>query len=321
MRPPGLRHQARLYAGEQDFVPLALDFLAPAVAAGAPVLVAADADKCERLRAQLDGADSAGPPAMTYTDMAVAGHNPALLLSLWRSFAEAHADHPCVWGISEPVWPGRTAEEQVECRHHEAHLNLGFRDGPELQLLCMYDTEALPRQVLAAAAQTHPRIGQGAAPAQPSLEYHTPEPRALLSEALPPPERVAVEVPFGPDDLRGLRAHVEHLATDLGLEGGRTADLVLAVDEAATNTARHAGGRGVFSGWLDGRAIVCEIRDRGRITDPLVGRQPPSPWQYGGRGLWIINQLCDLVQVRSSDRGTVVRLHMRFGGPRVRPRP
>jgi hypothetical protein len=30
----------------------------------------------------------------------------------------------------------------------------------------------------------------------------------------------------------------------------------------------------------------------------------------GGRGLWIVNHLCDLVQLRSSPAGNVVRLHM-----------
>ena len=30
-----------------------------------------------------------------------------------------------------------------------------------------------------------------------------------------------------------------------------------------------------------------------------------------GRGLWIANQVCDLVEVRSSDEGSVVRVHMR----------
>ena len=32
----------------------------------------------------------------------------------------------------------------------------------------------------------------------------------------------------------------------------------------------------------------------------------------GGRGLWIANQLCDLVQVRSGAAGTTVRLHARL---------
>ena len=32
--------------------------------------------------------------------------------------------------------------------------------------------------------------------------------------------------------------------------------------------------------------------------------------QPGGRGLWLANQLCDLVQVRTFELGNVVRIHM-----------
>jgi hypothetical protein len=30
----------------------------------------------------------------------------------------------------------------------------------------------------------------------------------------------------------------------------------------------------------------------------------------GGRGVWLANQLCDLVQIRSAPRSTQVRLHI-----------
>jgi anti-sigma regulatory factor (Ser/Thr protein kinase) len=41
-----------------------------------------------------------------------------------------------------------------------------------------------------------------------------------------------------------------------------------------------------------------------------VGRARPTFDQESGRGLWMVNQLCDLVQIRSSPADTVVRLHM-----------
>ena len=50
--------------------------------------------------------------------------------------------------------------------------------------------------------------------------------------------------------------------------------------------------------------------DSGRIEDPLVGRERPPHEQGRGRGLWIVNQLCDLVQIRSGEGGTHVRLRM-----------
>jgi len=51
-----------------------------------------------------------------------------------------------------------------------------------------------------------------------------------------------------------------------------------------------------------------EFSDSGRVTDPLAGRLMPTLEQTGGRGVYLVNQLCDLVQLRSSDHGTVVRV-------------
>ena len=54
---------------------------------------------------------------------------------------------------------------------------------------------------------------------------------------------------------------------------------------------------------------MCEVSDNGVIAPPLAGReQPEGP---GGNGLWIANQACDLVQIRSFGGGSVVRLHKR----------
>ena len=121
------------------------------------------------------------------------------------------------------------------------------------------------------------------------------------------------EVDFGPDGLAGLRALVTARARAFGLARPRTEDLVLAVHELATNSVRHGGGRGTCRLWQEGAALVCEVSDRGWITDPQAGRRRPPVDQPGGRGLWRVNQLCDGVEVRSSPDGTVVRVRMSDG--------
>ena len=86
---------------------------------------------------------------------------------------------------------------------------------------------------------------------------------------------------------------------------------MLAVNEVATNSIIYGGGEGTLSLWQSGETVVCEVSDRGRNVDPLAGRRRPRPEALRGRGLWIANQVCDLVQVRAFVSGGVVRLHMR----------
>jgi anti-sigma regulatory factor (Ser/Thr protein kinase) len=114
------------------------------------------------------------------------------------------------------------------------------------------------------------------------------------------------------DNLPVLRVFVAELATAAGLPQRRVEDLVLAVSELAGNSVRHAGGEGVVHVWLESGALVCEVADTGRILDPLAGRRRPEPGQLGGYGLWLANQLCELVQVRTFAGGGVVRAHMRL---------
>ncbi len=46
-------------------------------------------------------------------------------------------------------------------------------------------------------------------------------------------------------------------------------------------------------------ALVCEVSDRGQVDSALVDRLRPNADPQGSRGLWIVNHLCDLVQLRS----------------------
>jgi hypothetical protein len=57
------------------------------------------------------------------------------------------------------------------------------------------------------------------------------------------------------------------------------------------------------------------VQDAGHIEVPLAGRVRPRPEQLTGRGLWLVNQLCDLVQISSGHAGTVARLHMNLLRP------
>ena len=46
--------------------------------------------------------------------------------------------------------------------------------------------------------------------------------------------------------------------------------------------------------------------------DPLVGRRRPA--EATGLGLWVVHQVCDLVELRTGPAGTTIRTHMRLAG-------
>jgi anti-sigma regulatory factor (Ser/Thr protein kinase) len=111
-------------------------------------------------------------------------------------------------------------------------------------------------------------------------------------------------------NLSEVRVLAEAQARRAGLAEDRVVDFVIAVSEVAGNTVKHARSRGSMEIWCDAEEIVCEIRDRGVITDPMVGRSPPAADANGGHGLWLVHQICDQVELDSSENGTTIRLHM-----------
>ena len=111
-------------------------------------------------------------------------------------------------------------------------------------------------------------------------------------------------------NLSEVRVLAETQARLAGLAEDRVVDFVIAVSEVAGNTVRHARSQGSMEIWCDAGEIICEIRDSGVITDPMVGRRPPTADANGGHGLWLVHQICDKVELQSNENGTTVRLHL-----------
>jgi anti-sigma regulatory factor (Ser/Thr protein kinase) len=295
------RHEALLYTGHEEFLREAAAFVRDGLASREPVLVVVESVRLNALRDRL-GADA---DAVSFADMAEVGSNPARIIPAWKRFLAAHPRATRVRGIGEPVWAGRPPAELLECQHHEALLNVAFTDVDPLWLLCPYDVATLDPAVIETARRAHPVLsGHGRVAANPAFRAH-----ASLDWPLPDPPATPSH-PFGRGDLGWLRAFVRHEAMAAGLPSERSDDLVLAVNELATNSLRYGGGKGALQVWTDHGTVVCEVRDDGRIDQPLVGRVQPPTTGSSGRGLWMVNQLCDLVQLRSSVAGTVVRVHM-----------
>jgi len=287
------QHEALFYAGAEQFVRRTARYVRGALADGEAVLVAVIEARARLLREEL-GADAA---YVEFLDMERVGRNPARIIPAWQDWIDRNRARGRRWrGVEEPVWQGRSGTEIRECQKHEQLLGLAFDEGPAWSLLCPYDIEALPVDVIAAAHRAH------AAPIRGNV----------LVDPLPDLGPPICELSFDLDGLPAVRSAVREHAAALRLGERRVPDVVLVADELAANSVRHGGGGGVLRLWQQGSYVICEVHDEGVITDPLVGRRRPDfARQVGGAGLWTANRLCDLLLIRSAEAfGTSVRAHV-----------
>lgn len=308
MRRSGVIHEAFLYAGVDEFVHGMVPFVEAGRRSGGRVLVAVTGANVDALRSALPRPQD----SVQFVEMESAGRNPGRIISMWRDFLSA-ADSRSggVRGIGEPIWSGRSASELAECHQHELLMNLAFGAGRSWRLACPYDVATLPDQVLEAARRNHPAVfGAGGRLASPS---YVPDYEQVLREPLPPrPADPAGQLRFRLDDLPEVRGLTSRIAAQGQAPPRRQADFVTAVNEVATNSIRYGGGTGQLTLWFEAGNLVAEVSDRGVIESPLIGRQRPVTGPGGGYGLWLVHQLCDLVQLRSDPvAGTVVRMHLR----------
>jgi anti-sigma regulatory factor (Ser/Thr protein kinase) len=301
MRHDGFQHEALIYDGSDAYLAGTLPFLREGIEAERPLLVAVGPDQSTLLRREL-GEDA---DRVRFVDMRVVGRNPAAIIPVWSAFVEENEGQP-VGGIGEPVWASRSEAALDECQRHESLLNVAFDRGSAWQLLCPYDAGSLDEEVLDKVAHSHSvvhRDGVGE------------ESGSFVAEAdcfageLPPPAAPAETFDFGLTELAEVRRRVAGAAGQVGMDPRGVADLVTAANEIAANSVVHGGGDGTLRLWVEEERLLTEVEDRGWIEEQLVGRLRPSVAQEGGRGLWLANQLCDLVQIRSSEWGTTIRLH------------
>lgn len=299
-------HEALFYESDEQLLDVAAPFLREGAERDEAMLVVVDERKIDLLSRALG--DAAGN--VRFEVMGGIGINPARIIPVWQDFLDkALRDGRAARGIGEPIWPERNDEELEECHLHEALLNVAFDEQPAWRLLCPYDVSRLPEDVVRMAETTHPTLID-ATGARPSATYAAWEERTPLT-SLPIPAGPMLELGIGPDNLRETRVFVRGFAAGLGLDEERTEDLTLVMDELVTNTMRHGDGTGSVRLWDAGEHVIGEVSGGRPFASPLIGRIRPRPDQGSGMGLWLVNHLCDLVQIRSDRERTTVRVHLR----------
>ena len=302
------RHEAFFYSDQDEFLDGMSSFIRAGVDADEPTLVVLSAEKIEGLRTELNGYDD----GVLFADMGEVGANPARIVPAWQEFVEAHAGPGRrIRGIGEPICASRSSAELVECQRHESLLNLAFNDTSGFYLMCPYDT-SLDQSVLIEAQRSHPHLAHPGDAWASDFYRGLDEVAAPFAEPLPDPRGEPRFQVFQAGTLAALRHFVGHNAAQLGFPGQAAEDIVLAANEVATNSVVYGGGGGILRIWCEDDTLICEVNDGGVIHDPMAGRELPVADRIGGHGLWMANQLCDLVQVRSlSTGGSAVRLHKR----------
>jgi anti-sigma regulatory factor (Ser/Thr protein kinase) len=302
---PQTAHAALLHAGTKEFAAGALGFVNAGLDEDEPVLVSSPEPGISFLREQMNGRSH----RVTWADTAQVGANPARLIPLLHAFASAHAGR-AVRCLQELAWAARTSAEQREAIRHEALINLAFTAAP-VRILCSYDSARLDPALIRSALRTHPVLtADGTARPSPAYDAGTVFPDEF-DQPLPRPPDGAAAIAYRAD-LAPVRAHAARHASSIGLPPDRVPDLVLAVGELAANTFHHTDAGGALAIWPEANEVLCQVQDSGHITDPLAGRRRPGADADNGHGLWLVHQLCDLVELRSGPGGTVIRLHMRL---------
>lgn len=292
-------HPALFYADAGEYLAGTVPFITGGLAAGEPVAVSVPPENLALLRSELGAAAA----RVRMLDMTEVGRNPGRIIpGVLRAFADGHPGR-AVRIIGEPIWARRSAAEYPACVQHEALINHAFA-GRRATILCPYDTATLEPRVLADAARTHP-ILVDANGSRESGEYAPDEVVADYNLPLEAPAGV-ISHTVTRADLKQVRRAAEEQALRHGLSRERAEDVMLVVTELATNSVEHGGGLATVLLAAVGDRLVCQVRDRGLVVDPLAGRRPEVPGQFRGRGLLLVNHLADLVRMHTTPGGTCV---------------
>jgi anti-sigma regulatory factor (Ser/Thr protein kinase) len=311
---PVVRHQAMVGRDSAECVESVLAFVEDGLRQGEAVSIGLSAGLGRRL-----GRILGTQRLVAYFDMTELGRNPGRIIAAMLDFARTHASTAqatqdqagrSLRYVSEPFWAGRSDAERAETARHESLVESALTGAPA-SVLCVYNADRLDADTMTCAERMHPVVIAGGQP-RASAEYAG---RGVVpphcDRPLAPVPPTATRLSYR-DDLRAVRDTVTACAAEAGLAPGRTTDLVLAVSEVAANTLRHTPGPGTLHVWRAGDEIICQVTDSGQIADPLVGRRRPAADSFRHGGLWVVNQVCDLVELRTGPDGTTVRMHVRL---------
>jgi anti-sigma regulatory factor (Ser/Thr protein kinase) len=294
-----LRHNVFFYESDDEYVERSVEFLREGLDAGEGAIVT-------NARAGLAGMrDALGDDAhrVTFVDVSQTYTRPArAVAAYYGTLIEQLRSAPSVRAVADmQLGP---AEEAFEVwTGYEAICNAAYAHLPAW-VVCTYNANGLPDQVLEAALRTHTDVLSD--DWEPSQRYE--DPRAVVRQVTPDPEPLPELRSFAVGaDLELFR---ERLARELVADRvpeTTALEMLVAATEVAANAMRHGSGIAkVRVGRCYGR-FVCEVIDRGTgFDDPLAGYLVPRDGI--GTGLWVARQLSWRLEFLHSPAGFTSRL-------------
>jgi transcriptional regulator with XRE-family HTH domain len=151
-------HRLLPYACDEDLLSTAVPYLAEGIDRSDAVVAVMPEARNELLHDNLDGASS----RIEFVDAADWYTSPGAALDRYRVLLKERLDAGAMWIriVGELPLVGRTRAEIAAWNRYESIVNLAFASAPAT-IMCTYDTEALPRGVVANAHRAHPSIADG----------------------------------------------------------------------------------------------------------------------------------------------------------------
>ena len=317
LAPGRFQHTAVRHSAPEELTDALLPFVESALQSGDRVFVNLGADGCDRLRDAV-GADA---ERIRWTDSSTWHPHPSRRLRAIQDLVDEEAPVSGALGrmlfIGQCPFDSADPDLVTEWERFDAVLNHALGGAPA-DMVCAYDAVTLPAEVIARVPSAHSHLaaddGTTGGPSV-SAEYVEPEDYLLAHqiELAPLPSGAArVRGRVKPSEARALVRAV--VRPDDAVSRARIEDLVVAASEIVTNAWNARATSVDFACWHADGEIGIQVDDDGPgLTDPLAGYRRPDMTATGGRGLWIVRQLADLVQIASGSHGTSVRARIRDG--------
>ena len=310
----GFSHDVLIHDSDDQLLETVVPFLQAGMESGESAVVCCTPPTTALVQREL------GPdPRVTYLDYDSTYSTPIGAIAAYQEivngYVAAGAHHVRV--VGESTSDG-SVDDHVDWARYEAVANRALEQYP-LSAICTYDKRLLAPDVLAYGRLTHPTsVDRG----RRSVNRDFVDPADFLrrtDRTRPEPEEATepdLEV-TALGSLEDLRTRIEECLLRTTHMTQEAADLVLAVNELATNAVRHGAPPVTVRLWVSSDRLVCTVTDRGDgVSDPFAGYIWPGAhgrMPVRGMGLWLARRLCDRLDLVPGPTGFTVRLVIERG--------